>query len=241
MTWFRAQTFSQNAQYTASAAATTAATLGAPVAVGDTLALGTVVTGATTGYAPTLTDSLGNTYTKITSAQGGQLFDSANSQSMDAWYCIVTNAGTPTITYKPDTTSKAWLGLKGSHFTGSDAASIRRDSKGATQTNPGTGANLITTASIAAQAGDLLWGVSFNAATFLTEVSGTGFTTSTRDATTAMLDEWLSASGAAAATFTDGTNGGASVYMTIGIAITTAANPPVLPPRRSMVPTQRMA
>lgn len=232
MTWSRVQTFSQNAQFALGPFTNTAVTLGSAVSVGDTILLCTCVGGNTTTFAPTVTDQLGNTYTKLTSAQGGQLFDSANSESMDAWWCIVTAAGTPTITYKPDTAQRAWLGIKGSHFTGTDAASTMRDSKGALQTNPGTGANAITTASIAASSGDLLWGGSGNPGpALLTEVSGTGFTTSTRDATTSLLDEWLPASGAAAVTFTDSTNGGGSVFETFGIAITPASSgskPPLL-------------
>ena len=224
MPWLRPQTFSQNAQFAVGPFTNTVVTLGSAVAVGDTLLLETCVGGDPTTLAPTLTDQLGNTYNRLSVAQGGQLYDSVNLEGMDAWWCIVTVAGTPTITYKPDTAHKNWIGIKGSHFTGSDAASSRRDSKGALQTNPGTGADLITTGSIAAVAGDLLWGASGNPGpSFLTEVAGTGFTTSTRDATTTLLDEWLTASGAAPVTFRDPTNGGGSVFMTFGIAISPAA------------------
>lgn len=224
MAWTRVQIFSQNAQFSfAGPFANTAVTLGSAVAVGDTLLLATTTAGDTTTFAPTVTDQLGNTYTKITAAQGGQLVDTPNAQSVDYWWCIVAHAGTPTITYKPDAASKNWLGIKGSHFTGSDASSTRRDSKGALQTNPGAGANAITTASVAALSGDLLWGGSGDPGSgFATEAAGTGFTGSAIDATTGLIDEWKTAGGAGALTLTDATNGAAATYMTCAVAITPA-------------------
>jgi hypothetical protein len=223
--WTRVQTFSQNAEFTGTFNASTQVTLGSAVAVGDTILLETTVGADPTGLTTsTVTDQLGNSYIRLSAAQGGQLYDSGNTQGTDAWWCIVTSAGTPTVTYTPGGGSKQWMGLKGSHFTGSDPSSTRRDSKGALQTNPGTGANAITTASVGASSGDLLWagsGRPGNPGT--TEAAGSGFTGSTIDATTSMIDEWKTAAGAGAATFTDATGGGANVYMTYAIAITPAS------------------
>lgn len=226
--WNRVQTFTQSAQFNGTAGLNTAVALGAPVAVGDTIVLETTVGADPNGLATcTLLDQLGNVYNRLSAAQGGQLFDASNGQGDDSWWCIVTVAGTPTITYTPDPAVGvyAWKSIKGSHFTGSDASSTRRDSKGALQASPGLGANAITTASIGAQAGDLLWGASGRPGTGSsgTEAAGTGFTGSVIDATSSFIDEWKTATGAGAATFTDATAGSSSTYMTMGIAITPGA------------------
>lgn len=226
MAWNRVQPFSQNAQFTVTAVNNTAVTLGSPVGIGDTILLGTTVEANPTAITSTVTDNLGNTYNRVSAAQGGQLFDATDLQGTDGWWCIVTVAGTPTITYDPDTTNKAFLGIKGSHFTGSDASSTRRDSKGAVQTNPGTGANAITTASLASLPGDLVWAFDGDFSSLgLTAVAGTGFTGSTIDSATSMIDEWKTAAGAGAATFTDATGGGGNIYQTIAIAISPASVP----------------
>lgn len=224
MTWVRSQVFSQNAQFSATLVTNTIVTLGSAVAIGDTILFVTTVGGNTTTFAPTMTDQLGNTYNRLSVAQGGQLFDAGNTQSEDWWWCIATVGGTPTITYKPDAATGKWLAIKGSHFTGSDAASTRRDSKGALQPTPGNTADFITTTSIAAVAGDLLWGGSGNPGTNLfTQVGGTGFTATAIDGTSSLLDEWKTATGAGAVTSTDTANGATATYMTAGIAISPAS------------------
>lgn len=224
MTWTKVQSFAQAAQDTATAVNNTAVTLGSAVAVGDLILVETTLGNSPLTTGPTLTDQLGNTYNRVLAAAGGQLYDSGNNQGTDAWWCIVTTAGTPTITYDPDATTQPWLAIKGEHFTGSDAASTLRDSKGALQTNPGTGANAIATASVAAQSGDLLWGASGNPGPgFTTEAGGTGFTASAIDTTSSLITEWKTASGASTVTFTDATNGAGTSFMTFGLAITPAA------------------
>lgn len=231
MAWTRVQTFAATAQYSAATANNTAIALSSAVAVGDVILAFTTAGNDVSAAGSTMTDSLGgNTYNRITAAQGGQFYISADDQSFDAWYCIVATAGTPTITYDPDTTLRPWLAMKGSHFTGSSSSSTRRASAGHKDAAaPGTGADAISSGSVAASSGDLLWAGSGSAAA-TAAVSGTGFTTGTRNATTGLIDEWKTASGAGAGTFTDSTNGGTSLYATIAIAITPAAaaasNPP---------------
>lgn len=242
MTWARVQTFSQNAQYSAGGAASTAAALGSAVAIGDTILVYTTVgiSGATyTGTSPTVTDQLANVYTRLTTGQGGQLQDNTNTASFDAWVCIVTVAGTPTITYKANgATSEPFIALKGSHFTGSDASSTMRTSAGRILTNPGTTANAISASAsaLASQSGDLVW-CGCDSANVFSPTAGTSFSASAQDATSLIDDEWLSATGTQLASWADSTNGGASVYAPIGIVITPAAggaSSPIYVPRSSL-------
>jgi hypothetical protein len=225
MAWVRVRGYAQSTEFNGGGGATTAVTIGGAVSVGDTLLLGTTV-GAdpTTLGASTVTDNLGgNTYTRLLAASGGQQYSSVDNQGWDVWRCIVSTAGTPTITYTPGGGSQQFIGIKGDHFTGSDGASSLRDSKGAHQSHPGTGADAITTASVAAQSGDLQWALVANGDATSTSTAGTGFTGTGADATTGMLTEWKTASGAGAATATDATNGGGDDYAIICQAITPAS------------------
>jgi hypothetical protein len=222
MAWTRVQTFSQTAQYTSTAVNNTQVTPGSAFTVGDVVTLITTVSADPTTLAPTVTDSLGNTYNRLSVAQGGQQFDSGNAQGSDCWWSVITVPGTPTITYDPDPVNNPWIAIQGQHHSGGDASTIRRDSKGANQVNPGTGADAIATASVAAQSGDLLVGFSGdpgNATT--TEVAGTGFAASTVNAA-GLMSEWKAATGAQTVTFTDATNGGGKTYLSYGMAFSPA-------------------
>lgn len=225
MTWARPQTFAKNTEFNGSGGSTTAATLGSAVAVGDAILLETTVgLDPSTLASSTVTDNLGNTYNRLASANGGMRYSSLDGQGWDAWWCIVTTGGTPTVTYTPGGGSRAWIGIKGSHCTGSDASSTKRDSKGANQTDPGTGSDAISSGSVAsATSGDLLWSCCGDGNATATKAAGTGFTGSTIDSTTGMIDEWKTASGAGAGTFTDATNGATQRYGTMAIAITPAS------------------
>lgn len=225
MAWSRTQTFTVSSQWNNTGGITCQATLTSAVAVGDVICVLTSLGGLDPStVSSTLTDQLGNTYNRLSAAQGGKIWDATNAQGTDGWWCIVTVAGTPTITYTPNPSSSVpWIGFKGSHFTGG-TSSTYRDSKGGFQATPGTGANAITTASVGAQNNDLLWAATFNdATTSSSEVAGTGFTGSTVDTTSGMLDEWLSATGAHIGSFTDATSGGTGTFATIAIAITSTA------------------
>lgn len=196
------------------------AVAGSAVAVGDVILLETSVTTNTdsTTLSPTVTDQLGNTYTR-----SGSLFSTPDGQGADGWWCIVTHAGTPTITYTPDPgTDFRFFGILGRHFTGSDASSTKRDGKAQKQVTPGTATDVISTTSMASQNNDLSWAGSTPSNQLLTVVAGTGYSASAQNSVTGMLDEWKTASGAGAATFTDPTNGGGQNFLTIGFAITPA-------------------
>jgi hypothetical protein len=226
MAWTHIQSFVATAQYGASTNPTTGVTLGSSVAAGDTILLQTGTGGQSTTFSSTVTDQLGNTYMRLTTGQGGQLYDSTNNESQDFWYCIVTASGTPALTYTPKPgSSENFLLIQGDHFTGSDANSVRRSSNGSFQSNPGTGTNAITSGSVSAQNGDLLWAASGDPASgpTTTEVKGTGFSTGAAfNNTIGCLTEYLTASGSASGTFTDATNGGGQNYFTGAIAITPA-------------------
>lgn len=221
MPWVLVQSIEDTTHFGAANQAAFSKAFASPVAVGDTILIVSTEGGDVTTLAPTLTDQLGNTYTRVTTAQGGRKYDSAHTQGIDLWWCIVTVAGTPTVTYTPGAITSGWLSIRGRHWTGSDATSTLRSSAGVLATNPGVSANAITTGSIAAQSGDLVWAGGGNVGTnTVTEVAGTGFTApSAGNATTGLYDEWNTATGAEAATFTDATNGALVTFVFIGVAI----------------------
>lgn len=220
MAWGYVRSLLAKAQFDGIGGVTTAGTFGGAVAVGDTILVETTVGVDPATRTPTLTDDLGNTY-----SNEGSLYLSSDGQGYNYWKCIVTSAGTPTLTYTPNgVTGDAWIAFKADHFTGSNASSTVRDKKSATQIHPGTGANAITTASVSAQSGDLLWGGGAMQNPDNTMAIGTGFSaTSAIDATTGFLTEYKTASGAGAVTFTDATNGGGRNFATFGMAITPAS------------------
>lgn len=235
MTWTRVQGFSQTAQFNASGPyANTQVTLGSAVAIGDTLCVGTMTASDQTAGSETLVDQLGNTYDKQDAT-----YEAANDTTVTTWRCKVTVAGTPTITYDPGASSQNWLLIAGDHFTGSDAASTVRDHKAATQVTPGTGADAVTTASLAAQNGDLEWAFASdnNISAGGALAVGTGYTAGV-NFNSVVRTEYKTATGAGIASFTDATNGGTHNYSTGGIAVTPAAAvaDPHANERRVMVP-----
>lgn len=220
MAWSYIQSVLQNAQFDGTGGVTTAAALGTTVAAGDIVIGLTTVGQDPAPLSPTVTDSLGNTYVRK-----GNLYLSANSQGYDYWLSIITAPGTPTITYTPNAAIGAsWIAFKFDKFTGSDAASVARVAgPGAVQASPGTTANIISSGSIAAQSGDLLWTAGAMQNPDVTMAIGTGFSaTSAIDATTGFLTEFKTATGAGAGTFTDATGGGSHNYATFAMAITPA-------------------
>lgn len=229
MSWSRVQGFAAN-NWTGSNISSLPVTLGSAVAVGDLIVFLTTVGDDPTLLTSSCADNLGggtpNVYNRLSAVNGGQLYTGAGGNAgFDAWWCVVTQAGTPTITYTIGG-SFPFVAFKGSHFTGSDAASTRRASKGQYQSFPGTAADAILAdaGTIASQNNDLLWVGSGDPTNgFTTMVAGTGFTASVIDATTQMIDEWLTAAGAHLGSYTDATNGGGAEYMTIALAFSPAS------------------
>lgn len=221
MAWTPVQHFVQTAQLTFTPVASTQVTLGSAVAVGDTILLMTTV-GTAAGvddaaYVASVTDQLGNTYTRRQ-----RIWDSTDNQATAYWSCLVTVAGTPTITYDPDTTDRPWIAILGDHFTGSDAASTIRDSQVANPAPPGTGADAIATASVAAQNGDLQWVGCMDLSLNTAATIGTGFT-SLGASSSGLRTEYKVAGGAGIGSFTDATNGAVDHYEVGSIAVTPAA------------------
>lgn len=219
MSWTRVQGFQQTAQFNNGGPyANTQVTLGSSVSIGDTLCVATTTASDQTGGGPTLIDQLGNTYVLKQAT-----YEAANDTTWLAWLCIVTVGGTPTLTFDPGVSNQNWLGIFGDHFTGSDAFSVARDSKSATQVTPGTGTDAVTTASLAAQSGDLEWGHvgDNNISVGGTVAIGTGYSTAI-NFNSVVRTEYKTAAGAGAVTFTDATNGSSHNYSTGGIAVTPA-------------------
>lgn len=220
MAWTPVQHFVQTAQLTFTPAATTQVTLASAVAVGDMLLLLTTVGTAAgvddSAYIATITDQLGNTYTRQQ-----RIWDSVDNQAIGCWSCRVTVAGTPVITYDPDTTDRPWIALMGDHFTGSDAASTVRDSKVANPAPPGVAVDAIATASVAAQNGDLQWVGCVDLSLLTAATIGTGFT-SLGASVSGLRTEYKVAAGAGIGSFTDATNGATDHYGVGSIAVTPA-------------------
>lgn len=239
MTWTAVQSAVQTAQFTGGGAGTTAATFGAPVAVGDVIIvqtpIGDVVSqAALAALAASMADNLGggtpNVYTRLTTGQGSNLVDTGNIQGTAHFVCLVTQAGTPTLTLTPNGGSpQAFIAIQAVHFTGSGAASTMRASGGQTETNPGTGADAINSGSIGAQNGDLVCVMTNCAGNGVANaVLGSGFAAAAAiNATIGAIMEFREATGATDGTFTDATTGGARTYMTCALAITPAVAPPV--------------
>jgi hypothetical protein len=175
-------TYSSGSAATASNAGTGTSqgvTLAGAVSVGNTIEM--AVSYGTSLDNPTsasLTDSLGNVYTKKSGA-----LDSTNFQACETHQCIVTVAGTPTITVKmnptPGTTRFDNCIVNADPFTGSDASSAS-DGTGAAQkqATPTTTTDLLTSGSFTTVTdGDLIYTATCDTATGGNPGSvGTGFT-----------------------------------------------------------------
>lgn len=223
--WSRVQGGTSTAQFAVGPFASTAFALSSPVAVGDVLVCFT-----TTGQdnttaaelASTVTDNLGNTYNRVIT--GGRIFDSVDTQGYDAWWCRVTVAGTPTITYTPNV-SVNFIAVMVDHFYVGDQPLFPYGyaATGNLLTNPGTAVNAITVPVSASSMPDCLMWVCCGASTGTTAVAGSGFTTgNATNATTAMGTEYQVQRMASplTGTWTDATNGGAAKYACIGLFLT---------------------
>lgn len=184
--------------------------------VSDVICVATTTATDQTGGAPTLTDQLGNNYVKQKAT-----YEASNDTTWITWLCTVTVAGIPTITFDPGASSQNWLAIFGDHFYGV-RLSVARDSKSATQATPGTGVDAITTGSFNPQFGDLQWGFASddNISSGGTLVVGTGFIAA-NVFNGVIRTAYRIATGPAAVTFTDPTNGGTHTYSSGGIAVTT--------------------
>jgi hypothetical protein len=225
MAWTRVQGFEVH-DWTGTNVASINVTLGASVAVGDTILLHTnngasgsdpVVNGA-------VTDQLGNTYTLQAACASG----AAGFQWEDGFSCIVAFAGTPTITFTVSGGPQPFIAMQGDHFTGSDAASVVEGSAGLYSVTPGTGADLLTSGNTAATTTDgcLVWAAAFDQVGAGVVVDGTGFTAgNVLNATTGQITEYKTQTvhGVTAGTFTDATRGNLDNYSVMVIAVRPAA------------------
>jgi hypothetical protein len=109
--------------------------MSAAVSVGDFVRVGFTYDNTAAATSGVVADQLGNTYVKkMTVVAPG------DTQNVEYWACVVTHAGTPTITcqFNPTpgtTTSPAGVTFNAASYTGSDASSTI-DGVGAGQDNP---------------------------------------------------------------------------------------------------------
>jgi hypothetical protein len=203
------------------------ASLGSTVAVGDLIACVLCLDTSTSATDAAVDEfGLGNIFTRRATAT-----DAGHTERMEIWTCIVTAAGTPTlrVQYNPTPGTSVTLQIDAMFdaFTGSDAASAIRGTPAAqVQTNPGTGADAITSGSLGSGvSGDLVYGGSIiSSIGTAVPTLGTGFSLGGTTSGVVTKTEYKTSSGGTeAVTFRDATNGAAAIYITAGVIITPAA------------------
>lgn len=198
-----------------------------PVASGDLVFVSATYDPGTNGATGTVvTDSLGNTYNQLLTAN-----DPAQSQSLDVWWAIITVAGTPTIqvqlTPTPGTTAAAAFTIVADWFSGGslgsvvDGDSIQVWSPGATGTDAVNSGSFATT-----QDGDLVYGVSvIGTSSGLT--AGTGFTIATTASGGSLAisakTEWLAQATHNGSTQVTWTTPSSADHIVAGVAVTLVA------------------
>ena len=148
-------------------------TAGSAVVVGDliTVAVSYLLAGDTT---ITVTDSLGNTYTEVT---GSHIFSATdNNIACRVFYCLVTNAGTPTITATAGAAA-AYFGVFASVYTGVDSYQTGVADKRTATGTAGTD-TLTTNSGTVSTTPALIWAVAMcaNIANGDNITAGTGYT-----------------------------------------------------------------
>ena len=231
MTW-AVKAGSPNSSVTTGTLTQAQVTLGAAVAVGETIHLSAAYDLATSVTGIQVTDNLGNTYV---SPANGTIRDLTNNEGVSQFIAIATVAGTPTITIQflptPGTTTSGGASLIGRIFTGSDAASALDGNGASAVVNaPGTTNNAISSGSQTTTVnGDLIIAATCDSATGNDNcTAGTvpAYTNGIATAFVTVHDEWLEqgTAGAIAGTFT--TTNGSGVFPTVVIAVKPAAGAP---------------
>lgn len=226
MAWTRSQ--GANTYNTTAGGTSTAVALGASVAVGDTINVGMIVDNGGGATGAVCTDSLGNTYTQKCSGSNGTTL-------IRSFFCVVTTAGTPTVTIQynptPGTTPSDACELCVDHLTGSDAASTTEGTPGSNvQAAPGTGTDAVTVSvGTTTTNGCLIWSMTYGKGSIgFPPTAGTGYTLGTTG-TDALATEYktLATAGAASATYT--VNPGSGTTISQGFAVKPAATGAVIP------------
>lgn len=177
MSWAKG-TSQTNGTFSSTTGAAETVTLGS-VAVGDTIAVALSIA-TDVGGAPAsgvVTDSLGNTYTSVVN-----VLDSTQHQRVQLFRCIVTSAGTPTLTPgfnpTPGTTTANAVTINADPFTGSTSTSAGDGATGQNQSSPGTGTDAVTSGAIVTGTnGDLIYAATVDTTTGADPGTiGTGFT-----------------------------------------------------------------
>lgn len=146
------------AYITNSAAASSTAssiTLGAAVAVGDRIVGATGWDNLNGAILNTITDNLGNSYTK----ENNFVEDATNDQAQQTWTCSVTVAGTPLITSNFSGTTNGGFRICVAAYSGTATTSALDGTVGQFEASPGTGTNGANSTAITTTAnGDLVVG-----------------------------------------------------------------------------------
>jgi hypothetical protein len=175
--------------------------LASAVAVGDLIVVLAGGDGGATGLATSVTDSLGNTYTRVPS------FDIANSGgtlNLDAFYARVTVAGSSnviTLAFNSASENCVVVAQHFNGFTGTVTLDKSARSSNVSSTTVTSGATAATT-----QAAELVVGLAIHASTVSAYTLGSGYTNLTQvsiaNRQAAMESKVVAATGAQTATFT---------------------------------------
>lgn len=221
MTWTRA-----GGTKNSSGGGVTSLTKVSPIAVsvGDTIMCS--VTWDTSGGATSasITDNLGNVWAAGSASKN---LGALNNQAIQVLACIVTNAGTPTLTLKfnptPGTTSAGGIEWLIDIYTGSTpTAAIDGTGANNEQTAPGTSTDAITSGSFTtSNDGCLVYSATVSESSGGgTQTHGTGYALAQSDANVLVFNsehKTQTTHGSIAATWT--TNAGSDNFVTVAIAV----------------------
>ena len=237
MAWARTRGFSNYTEMDGGTYASVAIALGGAVAVGDKILVGVCVAHDTDLLAPTMADQLGNLYHKAKHVWDSNVSD---LDGLDAYWCVVEHAGTPTITFTPNPggTDYAYLAIWGDHLTGGDsgstidgaAAGQMQDTSGLAEPpdNVSTGNNAPTVD------GDLQWATAIDFSSDGIINKGSAFTEGLHadGGGSSAETEWRTLADHAAAPGLFGSSGGSQRIACIAISLTAAALGPAPIPGR---------
>lgn len=193
--------FVQGAVKDSGATPATTAALGTSLAVHDLVVVMVGMDGGATGLVTGVTDSKGNTYTKVPS------FDIANAGgtlALDCWYAPVTTGGasaTVSVAFNDAATNANVVVQHFNGFTGTPTFDQKSTSSNATSTTATSGATSATT-----QSAEVVVGGAVHASTVSAYTLGAGYTNLTQSSVAArqigMESKVVAATGAQTATFT---------------------------------------
>lgn len=201
------------------AATTIALTLNSSVSVGDTIILNATHGGQADDFS-SVTDNLGNTYTRA----GSHIADTVHDQAASTYVAKVTTGGTPTITVT-FVGALSYRGIMAHVESGINTTTPVNQATGQFQSSPGTATDGVTSGAATTTAdGCRIIGFSWNTGDINNRTQGTNFTDRLTVGTGSTVagdseDRTQTTQGSIAATFTQGANDSALTFM---VALTPA-------------------